>query len=255
MASPVAVGTMSEGGLLVLTLDRPPANILDAEMLESLRHGVETHAGRKELKAILFTGSGDHFSYGASVQEHQKEQAPKMLAAFHGFFRRLAALGVPTLAAVRGRCLGGGAELALYCSWVFVAPDAHFGQPEIKLGVLAPMASVILPWRAGGAAALDLCVSGRVVDAEEASRLGLVNRVCDDPLAEAVAFYTAQLHPLSASSLRFAERAARRGLSLALDEALVDIERLYLDELMETRDANEGIASFLEKHPPEFSHE
>ena len=113
------------------------------------------------------------------------------------------------------------------------------------------MASLLLPWRLGGGAALDLCVTGRSVDAAEAQRMGLVNAVTDDPEAWVSALFAESLRPTSASSLRFAERAARADLMRRLERDLPELERLYLDELMTTHDANEGIAAFLERRAPQ----
>ena len=128
-----------------------------------------------------------------------------------------------------------------------------FGQPEIKLAVIAPMASVLLPWRCRGSAALDLCVSGRSIDAAEAYRIGLVNDVSADPGAACDKYFEDNLANLSAASLRFAERAARLTLTQRLNSDLGAIERLYLDELMKTHDANEGIGAFLDKRRAEFT--
>jgi cyclohexa-1,5-dienecarbonyl-CoA hydratase len=127
------------------------------------------------------------------------------------------------------------------------------GQPEIKLAVFAPMASLLLPWRLGGGRALDLCVSGRSINGEQAYAVGLVQGLADDPRAAVSAFFAEHLAPLSASSLRFAERAARMTLRERFERDLPTLERLYLDELMRTADANEGIAAFLEKRAPVYS--
>ncbi len=242
-----------DGQLLSITLNAPKANILDAEMIAAISAAVDEHAASPTLKAIVFAGAGKHFSFGASVEEHQAEQAAGMLAAFHAMFRRFAELAIPTMAVVRGQCLGGGLELAAYCSFIFADERAMFGQPEIKLAVIAPMASVLLPWRCRGSAALDLCVSGRSIDAAEAYRIGLVNDVSADPGAACEKYFTDNLAGLSASSLRFAERAARLTLTGRLDRGLATIEKLYLDELMKSHDANEGIGAFLDKRRPEFT--
>lgn len=242
---------LEEGQVLRLTLDAPKANILDARMIAALSASLERHDGPR-LKAIVFEGAGAHFSFGASVPEHTKEQAGAMLASFHGLFRRLLRMGVPTLAAVRGHCKGGGLELASYCTWLFASPDAALGQPEIKLAVFPPMASLLLPWRLGGGRGLDLCVSGRSIDAPEALKMGLIQSIAEDPAEAAIAFAREHLLGSSASSLRFAERAARLSLARLFDESLPALERLYLRELMETPDANEGIASFLERRKPVY---
>ncbi|MCK6587999.1 MAG: enoyl-CoA hydratase-related protein [Polyangiaceae bacterium] len=236
-----------ERGLLWITLNAPKGNIIDSEMMDALSAALDEHGCDPELKAIAFEGAGKHFSFGASVEEHRAEKAAGMLAKFHALFRKLFSLSVPTIAVVRGQCLGGGMELAAYCTWLFASLDAKFGQPEIKLSVIAPVASVLLPWKIGGAKALDLCVSGRTVDTMEAHRMGLVTAANGDPSALAEAFYAEHIASLSGSSLRFAERAARATLEPILSERLDAVERMYLDELMKTPDAVQGIERFLRK--------
>jgi cyclohexa-1,5-dienecarbonyl-CoA hydratase len=175
-----------------------------------------------------------------------------MLAKFHGAIRALVACDLPIVAAVRGHCLGGGLELALLATRLVVHPQAQLGQPEIRLGALAPVASVLLPRRIGQARAEDLLCSGRSVDAAAALALGLADEVVDDPDAEAAAWIRAALVPHSASSLRLATRAARAGLRRDLDELLPRLERLYADELSPTHDAEEGVRAFLEKRAPRW---
>jgi len=248
----IRVEERHDGQFLHITLDAPKANVLDAEMIRAIDATVKEHASAPDLKAIAFEGAGEHFSFGASVEEHQADQAAGMLTTFHGMFRTLAQAAVPTFAIVRGQCLGGGLELASYCSWIFASKEAKLGQPEIKLAVIAPMASLLLPWRIGGAAAIHLCVSGRSIDAAEAHRIGLVHDVSEDPAAACEKFFHKNLAGLSASSVRYAERGVRIPLARRFETDLPALERLYLDELMKTHDANEGIASFLEKRRPSF---
>ena len=238
------------GAVLRIVLDAPKANILDSAMIRAIGDALEADV-EAGTKLIVFEGAGKHFSFGASVEEHRRDAAPAMLEAFHGLFRQLARLGVPTCAIVRGQCLGGGLELAAYCTFLVATPEARLGQPEIKLAVFPPMASLLLPWRLGGGAALDLCVTGRSVDAAEAQRMGLVNAVTDDPEAWVSALFAESLRPTSASSLRFAERAARADLLRRFEQGLPALERLYLDGLMTTHDANEGIAAFRERRAPQ----
>lgn len=242
-----------DGAVLHLTLDAPKANVLDMAMMQAIEGALDAYV-QPGLKAIVFEGEGRHFSTGASVPEHTREHAPKMLAKFHAMFRRLADISVPTCALVRGWCLGGGLELASWCTWIGAATDARFGQPEVKLAVFPPMASILLPWRIGGGNAVDLCVTGRTIDAPTALRMGLVTAIADDPAEWWQAFYEEHLAPASGAALRFAERAARAGLLRALDERLPEIERFYIEELMATHDANEGIAAFMDKRAPQFRH-
>ena len=152
--------------------------------------------------------------------------------------------------AVRGQCLGGGLELAAAGHLIFAAPGAMFGQPEIRLAVFAPAASCLLPEKIGPSRAEDLLFSGRSIGAEEAHRIGLVNAVADDPSQAALAYFEEHLAPRSASSLRLAVRAARYDLVNRIRRKLAEVERLYLEELMATRDAVEGLTAFIAKRPP-----
>jgi len=252
--APVRYSLDEHGGLLRCTLDAAPGNILDRRMLRALSDVLNTHGRTPTVRAILFESAGRHFSYGASVAEHQPEQAADLLREFHGLFRLLIELARPTLAAVRGRCLGAGLELAAFCNFTFAAPDVEMGQPEICLGVIAPVASLILPYRVGQAMADDLCLTGRALGAAEAHACGLVRSVTDDPSAAALALYREHLAPRSGAALPFAVRAARDGFHRAFLERIEAVERLYLDELMATADAVEGITSFLAKRPPRWTH-
>jgi cyclohexa-1,5-dienecarbonyl-CoA hydratase len=177
-----------------------------------------------------------------------------MLAGLHDFFRRHERLGVPTAALVRGRCLGGGFELALSSGWIFAGDDATLGCPEVKLGVFAPLASLLLPWRTGGSAATDLLVTGRVVDAATAKTLGIVNDVSPDPEAALWRWYDEHLAPSSAVALRHAWVAVRRPVRRMFDRDLAEIEALYMDSLMSHRDPVEGLRAFLEHRSPAWRH-
>lgn len=249
--SPVRIDVLEGGTLWRLVLARPKANILDGRMAEALTSAFTRAKEDAAVKVILLEGEGDHFSFGASVQEHLPDQYEAMLRTFHGLFRAMIDASVPTLAAVRGQCLGGGLELAAFCNRVFAAKDARLGQPEIVLGVFAPVASLILAERVGRGSAEDLLLSGRAIDADEAHRMGLVDRIADDPSLAALAYARTHLLPRSASSLRFAVRAARAEFSPRLLATLDRLEILYR-ELMRTADATEGLNAFLEKRPPRW---
>lgn len=243
--------TLEGGAALRLVLDAPKANVLDAAHIGGLSEALDREV-TPATKLIVIEGAGKHFSFGASVPEHQRERAAGMLATFHGVFGKLAEVAVPTCAVIRGQCLGGGLELASWCTFMVATPDAQLGQPEIKLAVFPPMASLLLSWRAGGRVGLDLCVTGRSIGADEARALGILNTVTADPEAWWRALFAEQLAPASAAALRFAERAARLPLMTQLGDFLPALERLYLDELMTTHDANEGIAAFMERRSPNY---
>ena len=219
----IKVEPFLDGGALRVVLNAPKANILDAEMMGEINQLLDDLPDRQELKLLCFTGEGKHFSFGASVPEHVKERAPEMLGAFHGMFLRLIELGVPTAAAVKGRCLGGGMELACFCNWVVASPDAVFAQPEIQLAVLPPVASLILPFKAGQASADTINLSGRDVAAPEALDMRLVDEIADDPMAAVEAWAGAHLAKKSAAALRWACRASRWHFNKVVREEIENV--------------------------------
>jgi len=243
-----------EGRLLRLRLARPKANIVDAQMIGALNEALDQHLDNPAIGAVLLDAEGPHFSFGASVEEHLPDVCADMLAALHELILKLASAPVPTLCAIRGQCLGGGLEVALACGRLFASPDAALGQPEIKIGVFAPAASCLLPGRIGQQAAEDLLYTGRSVTGEEAHELGLVDDLSDDPEAAALAYFDQHLAGLSASSLRHAVTAVRRPVVERLAQDLARVEKLYLENLMITRDAVEGLQAFIDKRKPGWEH-
>ncbi len=252
--TPLRVWLEREGALLRLRLARPKANLIDAEMIRALRDAFEAHRGNTGLLAALVDHEGPHFSFGASVPEHLPERCEEMLASLHALIGAMLDWPKPILMSVRGACLGGGLEFVLGGSMVFTAPDAQFGQPEMKLGVFAPAASVLLPLRIGQARAEDLLYSGRSIDAATATAWGLATAVAEEPSAAALEYFEQHLANKSAASLALAVRAAREPFAELARARLADVEMLYLEELMRTRDANEGLAAFIEKRKPRWEH-
>jgi cyclohexa-1,5-dienecarbonyl-CoA hydratase len=239
-----------------VTMGGSKGNILDTALMNAL-FGVFDEAKRTPtLKAIVLEGAGTNFSFGASVEEHLPAQVAGMLTRFGSLMYAVLESGVVVLGAVRGQCLGGGLELLSLSHRIFATSEARFGQPEIVLGVFPPAASVLLPERIGRAHAEDLCLTGRSVFAEEAKAMGLVDEIVEgDPAEAALVWARAQLGPKSAASLRRAVRAVRVGLEARLHAELPKLERLYLDDLMQTADANEGLQAFLAKRKPEWRHQ
>ena len=252
--APLKVWLEREGALLRLRLARPKANLIDAEMISALRSAFDAHRANTGLIAALVDHEGPHFSFGASVPEHLPERCEEMLASLHALIGAMLEWPKPILLSVRGACLGGGLEFVLGGSLVFAAPDAQFGQPEMKLGVFAPAASVLLPLRIGQARAEDLLYTVRSIDAPTASAWSLVTRIADEPSAAALEYFDQHLANKSAASLALAVRAAREPFAELARARLADVEMLYLEKLMSTRDANEGLAAFIEKRTPRWEH-
>ena len=251
---PLKVWLDRDGALLRLRLARPKANICDAQMIGALQHALDENREQPGLRGVLLDAEGPHFSFGASVEEHLAERCAAMLSSLHTLILALAGFPVPVLVAVRGQCLGGGLEIALAGGPIFASPDARFGQPEIKLGVFAPAASCLLGWRVSAVAAEDLLWSGRSIDGDAALRLGLVQSLADDPEAAALAWFDEHLAPLSAAALACAVAAVRAPRLRELRQRLAEVEQLYLERLMKTRDANEGLAAFLARRSPVWEH-
>jgi cyclohexa-1,5-dienecarbonyl-CoA hydratase len=247
-----------DNAVLKATLNAPKANVMEAAMLAEILDALSNARTDKGLKLLVFEGAGKHFSFGASVPEHTKDKAAMMLRGFHAMFYTLVDMAVPTMAIVRGQCLGGGMELALFCNFIVTDRTAKFGQPEIVLGVFPPPASIMLPRRVGQTYADDIALTGRSIDAAEADRIGL-STLCapegQDAWEVAQKWIAEHIVPKSASGLRIANKAVRMDFFRRLIEDLPRMEGLYLKELMETHDANEGIAAFMEKRKPQWKDE
>ncbi|HYO79384.1 MAG TPA: enoyl-CoA hydratase/isomerase family protein [Thermoanaerobaculia bacterium] len=242
----------SDANAYRITLTDPPLHILDITMLEELREALGRV--RNDRHALIIDAAGEKaFSAGASVQDHLGDRVATMLSAFHDCFRILARLDVVTIALVRGVALGGGCELALACDFVLASERARFGQPEINLGVFPPVAAYQLSRQTAPRKGLELLLTGDPVDAATAERLGLANAVF--PLAEfdvRANEWLQRIYRQSASSIRFTKKAFRLAQAADFEERLERVERLYLEELMQTGDANEGLNAFIEKRKPEW---
>jgi len=254
VTSPLRVRETASGRLLHLTLDRPKANLIDAAMIAALDAALAANLDTPGIGAVLIDAEGPHFSFGASVEEHLPGQCASMLRGLHDLIRRMLDSPVPILVAVQGQCLGGGLEVALAGHLLFAAPDAALGQPEMKLGVFAPAASCLLPELIGPQRAFDLLLSGRSISGTEAVAMGLALQSADPPSQAALTYFAEQLEPKSSSSIRHAVRAARAGFATRVQERLAAVERQYLDELMGTQDAVEGLEAFIAKRKARWTH-
>ena len=250
------IQTEMKDGIAYLTLNRPPLNWLNIEMMEEINAYLQDLTGEKTLKLLVLRALGKAFSVGVEVADHLGDLAPRMIETFHGMFRLLDAVKVPSLAVVQGAALGGGCELALYCDMVIATERAKFGQPEIQVGVFPPIAALILPRIMGRKKAMELMLAGESVSAQEALSLGLVNKVVpESSLTEEVEAFVGKFSKLSGVVLRLTKEAALSGLNDDLDQGLRNIEKIYLEKLMKTCDAMEGLKAFLEKRKPNWKDE
>jgi cyclohexa-1,5-dienecarbonyl-CoA hydratase len=236
-----------------VALARLPLNILNIAMMQEIGQALEECVNQRDLVAIVFEAApGAHaFSAGVAVEEHLTETIFRMLDSFHTIFRSLEQLAKPAIAVVDGAALGGGCELVAACDIVIASDRSRFGQPEIKLGVFPPVACVLLPRVIGDKRARELIFTGDMIDAQAAARLGLVNHVVPAAqLQQKTQEILVKLRELSGASLEATRRALDLGRGRSLETALAEVENMYLNELMKTADANEGIRAFMEKRKP-----
>jgi cyclohexa-1,5-dienecarbonyl-CoA hydratase len=227
-------------GVAKLTLNRPPLNVLNIAMMREINTALEGLTDDPTIKVLVFEAAegSKAFSAGVDVSEHTADLVEEMIEVFHRIFRLLGQLEVPTVAVVNGAALGGGCELVLFCDMVIASEKASFGQPEIQVGVLPPIAVVALPEIIGPKKTMEMVLIGDRITAHEAERLGLVNRIVE------------KLTSLSGIVLRLTKRAVRLGSTRPFAEGLAAVEELYLGPMMATEDANEGLAAFTEKRAP-----
>lgn len=251
---PVSVAFNESGSRAAVRFSHPKGNILTREIMMGLRSVCDDLSRAEALKLITLLSDGPDFSFGASVPEHAPGEIQQALPEMHELIRDLIALPAPTAAVVRGRCLGGGFELALACDFIMAAEGSRLGLPEIALGALPPVASVLLPIKAGFARAARAALTGEPQDADEWARAGLVTVLAPaDRLDQAVdEWFERNLAPHSAAALRHAAIALRLDVHDAIERLLPRIERLYLNDLMSTEDASEGVRAFIEKRKPRW---
>lgn len=253
--NPVSIAFNPDQTRAALTIHDPKGNIITAALVDALRAALESVAENHHLKLITIEGAGQDFSFGASIPEHAPDRIARVLPAMHQLIFDLLEVPAVTAAIVRGRCLGGGFELALACDFIFAAEDASLGLPEIDLGVFPPAGAALLPRRIGAARASSPILTGASRSAGEWASWGLVEFVSsgDSLQGDVDAWFARCLAPKSAAAVRHAAAAARLALVEEVKRTLPALERLYLDELMHTSDAEEGIQAFLEKRPPRWA--
>jgi len=241
------IQTELKEGLATIILNREPLNVLNIAMMKEINQALDSLKEEK-VKLLLFKAKGKAFSAGVDVGEHLGNQVEEMIEVFHGIFRRMDALPAVSIASVQGAALGGGCELALYCDLVLASEKAKFGQPEIQVGVFPPIAALIFPRITSRKKALELILTGETINAQEALSLGLINKVVpNETLEEELGKFCEKFLPLSGLVMSLTKKAFRAGLMDPSSQGLKEIEKIYLQELMKTQDAEEGLKAFLEK--------
>jgi cyclohexa-1,5-dienecarbonyl-CoA hydratase len=237
-----------------IVLRHAPLNVIDIPMMEELAQTLAEIEARSDISVVVLSGEGRAFSAGVDVAAHTPDKIEAMLLKFHAVVRVLVASKKVTVAAVRGHCLGGGAELTMVCDIVYTTASAQWGFPEIKLGCYPPVACTALATLVGQKRASELILTGRTTSGTEAAEMGLANRaVLDDELAVVVEQTVRELCTLSPSALAVTKKAVYAWDSMHFDKGLARAEKIYLEELTKTADAHEGIQAFLEKREPKWT--
>jgi len=237
-----------------ITLHNPPLNVIDIPMMRELQQALAEAEARADVSVVVLEGSDHAFSAGVDIKAHTPDKVDEMLREFHAVIRALVASRKVTICAVKGACLGGGAEVALVCDMVYTARDAAWGFPEIKLGCYPPVAVVALPAVVGQKRAEELILTGRQISGDEAVAIGLANRSARaEEVGALVEETVAQLKNLSPAALALTKKAVYAWDAIHFDKGLARAEKIYLEELMKTHDAQEGINAFLEKRDPKWT--
>jgi cyclohexa-1,5-dienecarbonyl-CoA hydratase len=236
-----------------IALHHAPLNVIDIPMMEELAQTLAEIELRADVSTLVLSGEGKAFSVGVDVAAHTPDKVQEMLAKFHAVVRALVATKKVTVAAVHGHCLGGGAELAMVCDVVYTTHAAQWGFPEIKLGCYPPVACTALAALVGQKRAAELILTGRSISGKEAAEIGLANHaVSAEKLAAAVDECLGHLRKLSPAALALTKNALYAWDSMHFDKGLARAEKIYLEDLMTTADAQEGIRAFMEKREPQW---
>jgi cyclohexa-1,5-dienecarbonyl-CoA hydratase len=247
----------SEEHVAKIIINRPPFNILDIETMYEIAVALEEINKLKDISCVVITGAGTKaFSAGVDVGDHSKEAVIKMLDSFGAMINGIIDSDKVIIAAVNGVALGGGMEVVLACDLALAVESAQLGQPEITLGVFAGFANVVLPRVIARKKALEMILLGESITASTALDLGLINWVsAADEFESKLNEIIKKMSRMSASSLRWCKHSVYATIDQDIKSAMKSIDEIYLEKLMSTFDANEGVRSFLEKRKPVWRHE
>jgi cyclohexa-1,5-dienecarbonyl-CoA hydratase len=236
-----------------IVLHHAPLNVIDIAMMEELTRVLAEIEARSDVSVVVLSGEGRAFSAGVDVAAHTANKVEAMLIKFHAVIRALVASKTVTVATVHGHCMGGGAEMAMVCDVVYTAASAQWGFPEIKLGCYPPVACTALAALVGQKRAAELILTGRTISGIEAAEMGLANRaVAEEDLAAAVEQTVQELVRLSPAALAVTKKALYAWDAMHFDKGLARAEKIYMEELVKTADAQEGIRAFMERRAPKW---
>ncbi|SDI41083.1 cyclohexa-1,5-dienecarbonyl-CoA hydratase [Alteribacillus persepolensis] len=244
-----------EDSVAFLTMQRGSVNILNIQMMEEMANALESVKERNDIHALIIQAEGKAFSAGVAVEDHVGKWTEPMIFAFHKLFHLLGSIPCPTIGAVEGAAIGGGCELASFCDITIAAESSKFGQPEINLGLFPPVSAAYFPWLMGYNRTMELLLTGKTLSAEEAKEFGLINSVVPaGQVRESVEELLNDLKNKSRSALKLTKQAVRASMGTSMSGAIAEVEQIYLQNLMKTDDAKEGLDAFMEKRQPVWSH-
>lgn len=234
-----------------ITLDYPPYNVLNVPMMIEIAECIEGLNNSPEIKAIVMQSAQKMFSAGISLEDSRPERVFQTLDTFNRVFLAIGDISKPLLVVVNGPAVGAGSELVAFGDLVIASPNARFSQPEVRLGVFPPFASVMLPQLIGPKKTYELILTGEALTAEEAMRLGFVNKVVPEAdLQRVVDEIVAKIAEFSAPVLEVTKRVINSAMGLPLKEAMKQSHDIYLNQLMSLEDVQEGLRAVLEKRRP-----
>ena len=240
-----------EGESVSIVLNRPPLNVMNIAMMQEMNAALKQLLHHPTAKVLLIAAEGKAFSAGVDVADHTADKVGAMMREFHNMFELIHEFKIPVIAVVDGAALGGGCELAVFCDMIVASERSKFGQPEIKVGVFPPVAAVIFPRLIGRNRTLEWLMNGETLSATEAERIGLVNKVLPaEGFADHVNAFVSKFTAQSKAIIEMTKSAVDATLRRPVMEALADAEKRYLNDMMKTEDANEGLRAFLEKRQP-----
>ncbi|MFI5251309.1 MAG: enoyl-CoA hydratase/isomerase family protein [Bacteroidota bacterium] len=242
---------IEDGGAIRLVFSRAPLNVLNIAMMREVNAALAEIRKNRSAKVLIIAAEGKAFSAGVDVSEHTANKVGEMMKEFGGIFTSLQEITIPVIAIVEGAALGGGCEVAIFCDMIIASEKAKFGQPEILVGVFPPIAAAIMPRLIKRNRALELLMTGDTISATEAERIGLINKVFPvEGFADKANEFIGKITRQSKIILEMTKRAVDMGLGMPVMEAIHRAEKYYLDDMMKTQDANEGLSAFIEKRPP-----
>ncbi len=237
-----------------LTMNRPKQNIMNIDMLKEMAQAIESLSTREDIRLILLDAAPEcegYFSLGVGAEGYSSQMVFQMMDAFHNVFRSMLDISKPVLAVVDGVASGAGAELAAFSDLVVATERAQFRQPEIKLGVFPPMGAVVYPRVIGPRRAMELLLTGDSINAQQALQMGLVNRVVPrSALKDTVDSLVKRISDQSGPVLQLLKRVIFEGTWRPFDEALKRAQDIYLNQLFELEDSQEGLRALIEKRKP-----